>query len=80
MYINSAVFPKYNAYLSHICSGNKTKEFKNMFTQLKKICMHIAYGSTYWYTIDKNIGCVWLKPIGNVCLKRIGSVCLKVYW
>ena len=30
------MFPIFNAYLSHICSGNKTKEFKNMFTQFKK--------------------------------------------
>ena len=36
MYMNSAVFPIFNAYLSHICSGNKTKEFKSMFTQFKK--------------------------------------------
>ena len=33
----------------------KTKEFKNMFTQFKKICMHIAY-------MDRHIGIV-LKNI-----------------
>ena len=54
----------------------KTKEFKNMFTQFIKICMHIAYGSTYWYSIEKRIGSVWLKRIGNIWLKRtcIGSI------
>ena len=60
----------------------KTKEFKNMFTQFNKLCMHIpvAYGSTYWYSIEKRIGSVWLKHIGNVWLKRIGREWLKGYW
>ena len=51
----------------------KTKEFKNMSTQFKKICMHIAYGWTYWYSIENQIGSAWLKRIGNVWLKRIGN-------
>ena len=54
----------------------KTKEFKNMFTQFKKICIHIAYGSTYWYSIDTRIGCICSKRIGNVWLQRIGNVWL----
>ena len=57
----------------------KTKEFKNMFTQFRKIYMHIGYGLTYWYIIEKRIGSVWLKRIGNVWLKCIGSVWLKAY-
>ena len=69
--MNSAVFPKFNACLSHICSGNKDKIIKKMLTQFKKICMHIVYGSTYWYMIEKRIGSVWLKRIGYVWLKRI---------
>ena len=53
----------------------KTKEFKkNKFTQFKKIYMHVAYGSIYWYNIVKRKGNVWLKHIGNVWLKGIGNV------
>ena len=55
----------------------KTKEFrKHVYTIQEKICMHIAYGSTYWYNIVKRIGCIWLKRIGDVWLQRIGFVCL----
>ena len=77
MYVNSAVFPKLNAYLYHIFFVvNKTKEFKNGFTQFKKIYIHIAYGSTYWYSIENRIGSVWLKCIGNVWLIQ----CIGNYW
>ena len=55
----------------------KAKEFEHMFTQFKKVCMHKAYGSIYWYSIVKRIGNVWFKHIGNVCLKCIGNVWLK---
>ena len=48
-----------------------------MFTQFKKICMHIAYGSIYWYSIVKRIANVWLKCIGKVWLILIGYVWLK---
>ena len=55
----------------------KTKEFKSMFTQYKKRCMQIAYGSTYWYSNEKCIGSVLLKRIGNVWLKHFVNVWLK---
>ena len=51
-----------------------------MFTQFKKICMDIAYGSIYWLSIVKmyfSVKClkcigndVWLKCIGDIRLKR----------
>ena len=61
----------------------KTKEFKKMFAQFKKICMHVQIDIWHWYSIEKTIkriGSVRLKCIGNVWLKRIGSVWLKGYW
>ena len=54
MDMDSAVFPKLNAYLSHYCSGNKSIIIYNMFTKSKKICMCICL--------------VGMKRIGTVCL------------
>ena len=50
----------------------KTKEFKHMFTQFKKICMHMD--RHIGICIEKRIGCIWLKRIGNGWLQRIGFV------
>ena len=49
-----------------------TKEFKNIFAQFKKICMHLD--RHMGICIEKRIGCIWLKRIGNGWLQRIGFV------
>ena len=41
--------------------------------------MHIAYGSTYWYSIEKRIGSDWLKRIGNIWLTELPRSGKKVW-
>ena len=77
VYMNSAVFQIIMHIYHMIAVVVLSKGFKNMFTQLKKMCMHVAYGLIYWYSIVKRISNVWLKRIGNVWLKRIVNVWLK---
>ena len=79
--MNSAVYPKFNAYLSHIWSGYKNKRiYKHVYTIQENMHAYIVNGSTYWYSTEKRIGSLWLNPIGNVWLKPIGSIWLKAFW
>ena len=79
--MNSAVFPIFNAYLSHICSGNKNKRiYKHVYT-IQEICMHIVYMVRHIGIVLKSVLVVsWLKGIGYVWLMRIGSALVKAYW
>ena len=41
--MNSAVFPMFNAYLSHIRSDDKNKRIQKRVYTIQEICMHVAY-------------------------------------